>query len=220
MTHMITISGREYHLAGPDSATVAGRPFDIRDIAHHLALINRFTGATTRPYSVAEHSLLCCDIAERKGSSATLQMAALMHDAHEAYTTDLSSPAKAAVDEYSMGAGGIAAWRCFEANNAKALHTHFRILTLMRSHRLAVHLIDLQALATERRDLTGYDPERNAPWAILGDGTESPVPAAEWVSLNSAEREAKSWKDWKEDFAERYRALEDQIRVEFAGQVC
>ena len=46
------------------------------------------------------------------------------------------------------------------------------------------------------------------------------MPAAEWVSLNSAEREAKSWKDWKEDFAERYRALEDQIRVEFAGQVC
>ncbi len=220
MSHMITISGREYHFAGPDSMTAQGRPFEIRDIAHHLALINRFTGATTRPYSVAEHSLLCCDLAEREGSSTSLQMAALMHDAHEAYVTDLSSPAKAAVDEYSMGACGIAAWRCFEDHNAKLLHAHFGISTLMRSNRLMVRAFDLQALATERRDLTGYDASKNAPWPILADGTDRPVPAVDWVNLNSPEREAKSWKDWREDFAERYLSLEAQMRAEFARQVC
>ena len=216
MNWIVTADGHEASLEFPTHAD-----YEIERIAHSLAQINRFNGHAARPYSVAEHSLLVLDIAKTKlGLDAHGQMAALMHDAHEAYVTDLSSPAKTAVDEYSMGAGGIAAWRCFEANNAKALHTHFGILTLMRSNRLMVRAFDLQALATERRDLTGYDASKNAPWPILADGTDRPVLAVDWVNLNSPEREAKSWKDWREDFAERYLSLEAQMRAEFARQVC
>ena len=216
MNWIVTADGHEASLEFPTHAD-----YEIERIAHSLAQINRFNGHAARPYSVAEHSLLVLDIAKTKlGLDAHGQMAALMHDAHEAYVTDLSSPAKTAVDEYSMGAGGIAAWRCFEANNAKALHTHFGILTLMRSNRLMVRAFDLQALATERRDLTGYDASKNAPWPILADVTDRPVLAVDWVNLNSPEREAKSWKDWREDFAERYLSLEAQMRAEFARQVC
>lgn len=96
MTWMLTSTGVEYHLAGPTALAPCGRPVDIRDVAHHLAIVNQFNGATTRPYSVAEHSLLCCDIARHAGASVFVQMAALMHDAHEAYTNDLVSPAKLA----------------------------------------------------------------------------------------------------------------------------
>jgi hypothetical protein len=53
MTHIITATGAEYHLSGHGP-----RPVNAEDIAHQLAIINRFTGATSRPYSVAEHSLL------------------------------------------------------------------------------------------------------------------------------------------------------------------
>lgn len=51
----------------------------IEDIAHHLALANRFAGATIQPISVAQHSVyvsrLCC------GTGFELQ--ALLHDAAE-----------------------------------------------------------------------------------------------------------------------------------------
>ena len=91
--------------------------FDIGHIAHSLAQINRFTGHASRPYSVAEHSLLVCDIAERYfGLDVHGQLAALLHDAHEAYTTDLSTPAKAEVG------GG---WRTFEAASATWLRCAF-----------------------------------------------------------------------------------------------
>lgn len=63
---------------------------DIRDIAHHLSHINRFTGGTPVPYNVADHSVRVseyfCD--------PEMKLAGLLHDAAEAYINDLSSPLK------------------------------------------------------------------------------------------------------------------------------
>lgn len=219
MTHMITISGAEYHFAGPASLAPEGRPINIKDIAHHLALINRFTGATTRPYSVAEHSLLCADIALRDGHPLSAQMAALMHDAHEAYTTDLSSPAKVAVNGYSMGAGGVAAWGLFEDAHANAVRRHFNLTSAFSAHKRLIRKIDLQALATERRDLTGWRAMQNAPWPILGDFTDTPVNGVQWLRLDTEEREAKSWKDWRQAFHARYVELQQQIDAQTAKAI-
>jgi hypothetical protein len=64
------------------------RPEDIclEDIAHHLALVNRFNGATTRPVSVAQHSVyvyrLCLD--------SGFERHALFHDGSEAYLGDMT----------------------------------------------------------------------------------------------------------------------------------
>lgn len=215
MTWMLTSTGAEYHLAGPGALAACGRPVDIRDVAHHLALVNQFNGATTRPYSVAEHSLLCCDIARRAGASVFVQMAALMHDAHEAYTNDLISPAKLAVNGYSMGAGGIAAWGLFEAEHAKTVREHFKLLSVFAGHKTLLRSIDSQALATARRDLTPFDPSRHLPWAVLGDNTVHPMAPADWVRLDTPEREAATWKDWREQFRNRF--LELQVQRTLAG---
>lgn len=63
---------------------------DIRDIAHHLSIINRYTGASPEPFSVAQHSVL--------GTSyfvaLEMKLAFLLHDAAEAYFNDLASPVK------------------------------------------------------------------------------------------------------------------------------
>lgn len=187
----------------------------IRDVAHHLAIVNQFNGATTRPYSVAEHSLLCCDIAKHSGASVFVQMAALMHDAHEAYTNDLASPAKLAVNGYSMGAGGIAAWSLFEAEHAKTVRKHFKLLSVFAGHKGLLRSIDSQALATARRDLTPFDPARHLPWAVLGDNTVQPVAPADWIRLDTPEREAATWKDWREQFRNRF--LELQVQRTLAG---
>lgn len=214
MTHMITISGAEYHFSGPGALAPEGRPIIIRDIAHHLAQINRFTGATIRPYSVAEHSLLCADIALHDGHPLAAQMAALMHDAHEAYTTDLSSPAKQAVNGYSMGAGGVAAWGLFEDAQADAVRREFGLTTAFAGHKRLIREIDLQALATERRDLTGWRCGTNAPWPVLRDFTNQAIRPVSWVVLDSAEREAKSWKDWRQAFLDRFLDLKRQIETQ------
>lgn len=69
------------------------RPDDvhIEDIAHALALCNRFAGHTVRPYSVAQHSVL---IARSFGDDKVLAKHALLHDAAEAYIGDLTRPLK------------------------------------------------------------------------------------------------------------------------------
>lgn len=215
MNHMTTISGADYHLDGPRTLSLEGRPVLIGDIAHHLSLINRFTGATTRPYSVAEHSLLCADIAEHEGAPVGLQMAMLMHDAHEAYTTDLSSPAKVAVNSYSMGTLGVAAWSLFEDVHADTVRQHFNLTTAFKGYKRDIRRIDLVALATERRDVTAYCPKANGPWAVLNDGTSEAVQPADWINLSEPKREALSWKYWRQAFLNRYTQLKAQTEADF-----
>ena len=64
---------------------------DIRDIAHSLSQLCRFTGHTNMFYSVAQHSLL---VSERMTGGPADKLCGLLHDAAEAYTNDLASPLK------------------------------------------------------------------------------------------------------------------------------
>lgn len=76
----------------------APQPHHIRlgDIAHALARIPRFNGATTQPWSVADHSLLVVDLMPA-GLPPDIYLAGLLHDAHEAYIGDITSPVAAAI---------------------------------------------------------------------------------------------------------------------------
>lgn len=209
MSWMLTASGAEYHFTGPDALTVEGRPINIDDIAHQLAIINRFHGATSRPYSVAEHSLLVSEIAQRHALPPIVQLAALMHDAHEAFTQDLSSPAKVAVNWLSGQAGCTSAWQVFETEHSRCVRKHYGLLTTFTSHRFALDRFDRIALATERRDLTAYDPSANSPWAVLGDEMpgEGRIEPLDWLRLNTPEREAMTWRDWRQQFCDRFDEL-------------
>ena len=85
MTYIQT-AGRNYvDLADPHPDQI-----DIADIAHGLANICRWVGHTPHFYSVAEHSLLCCNCADPEHA-----LEALLHDAAEAYVGDVSTPLKA-----------------------------------------------------------------------------------------------------------------------------
>lgn len=67
----------------------------IEDIAHALALTNRYAGHTPYPYSVAQHSVLASRVAP-----PGLELQALIHDAQEAYVGDLPSPLKKMLPGY------------------------------------------------------------------------------------------------------------------------
>ncbi len=62
---------------------------NISEIAHSLALLNRFVGHTREPYSVAQHSVMVSSLCEPRDA-----LAGLLHDASEAYLGDVATPIK------------------------------------------------------------------------------------------------------------------------------
>jgi hypothetical protein len=101
MTWIETFGGKRFDLLDPKPEQV-----DLADIAHALARINRFTGHTSRCYSVAEHSIYVQALVARDHPKNILLLAhALLHDAEEAYVGDVSSPLKWAMRELAPGMG-------------------------------------------------------------------------------------------------------------------
>jgi hypothetical protein len=98
---MVTASGIPFDILNPHPENV-----DIVDVAHHLSRINRFTGAIKfEHYSVAQHSILCAKV--MRIMAPQFELHALLHDAHEAYIGDISTPMKNAIEAYA-GDGLIA----------------------------------------------------------------------------------------------------------------
>jgi hypothetical protein len=110
-----------------DFSSVGSNSIDIYDVANSLSKVNRFTGHTNIPYNVAQHSIFVAYLIKKDGHSARLRLLGLMHDFHEAYFSDMSSPLKSylrdhlgfdankycdAIDDHifsSFGIGGISA---------------------------------------------------------------------------------------------------------------
>lgn len=83
-TQMMTYSGEMFDILNPDPELV-----HIEDIAHALALTNRYNGHTKFPYSVAQH---CVRMAQPDMPGDMLMN--LLHDAAEAYVGDIVYPHK------------------------------------------------------------------------------------------------------------------------------
>lgn len=84
-----TFLGIEFNYLDLDPDTI-----DIRDIAKVLSRVPRWMGHSNRFYSVAQHVCWCYD--NTNGG----KMEALMHDATEAYMSDIPSPLKSLLVTY------------------------------------------------------------------------------------------------------------------------
>jgi len=71
--------------------------FDVRDIAHALGMIVRYNGHVKRFYSVAEHSVLVCALMREVTGGDPYE--GLLHDATEAYLSDVPKPFKKLLPE-------------------------------------------------------------------------------------------------------------------------
>ena len=160
--------------------------------AHSLALTNRFNGHTERPYSVAEHSLLVCQAmgTEFAITDPWTLLAALMHDAHEAYTGDLSAPMKQLIGP---------AWAVEETRIQRSVLKRFNLTTAYAATRQVIHVADMIALATERRDLM---PPLGPDWPCLSG--VSPLP---YVHLLH-DRQGMTPSDWKQAFIDKFEELD------------
>ncbi len=80
--------------------TAVTEDIDIRDIAHSLSLLCRAGGHFPHFYSVAQHCLNCLAEAKARGYSVRVQLGCLLHDASEAYLSDITRPVKECLPEY------------------------------------------------------------------------------------------------------------------------
>ena len=86
----LTHTGTLFDLSAPRAQDV-----HLRDIAHSLSMQCRFNGHTREFYSVAQHCVLMAGLVPPPS-----RLAALFHDAAEAYTGDILSPLKSLFPKY------------------------------------------------------------------------------------------------------------------------
>lgn len=190
MTWMLTNNG---HVI--DIRYINNERIDLRDIAKSLSLTYRYNGMTSRPISVAEHSLVVADIMEREMgiTSPVVVLAALMHDAHEYITGDLSSPMKACIGP---------AWQAEETRIQKHVLRRFGLWSAFMTHHAQIHHADMYALSTERVQLM---PEHDKEWPCV-----SSHPPLTWIDFSLFD----SWTPatWEAAFIERFEQLHAAVQ--------
>jgi hypothetical protein len=92
-----TYTKRKFNVFKPDLDSI-----NIEDIAHALACNARFNGHLIRPLSVAEHSYYVSKYVGREHA-----FVALLHDASEAYLSDVPRPIKAFLPEIKLVEQGV-----------------------------------------------------------------------------------------------------------------
>ena len=127
---------------------------DVLDIAHHLGNQCRYSGATSKHYSVAQHAVLCALEAERRGYSPDVVYTTLHHDDAEAFLQDVARPLKE--DPY-FGKAYRGAEQRAEKIIAEALGFIYPFPDVVKE-------LDTILLATERRDIM---PRDGLQWKIL-----------------------------------------------------
>lgn len=148
--YVSTYLGNRFYPLRPQIDQVA-----IEDIAHGLAYQCRFNGQTREFYSIAQHSLIVAALVP-----PPLRLAALLHDAAEAYLGDMVKPLKVLLPEFAR----------LEEQVTELIAQAFQIDF---SDYAPIKRADLVALATEKRDLMPHSTER---WAYLDD--IAPLPDA------------------------------------------
>lgn len=135
-----TYTGRQFWPLQPQAEHI-----DIRDIAHSLAMQCRFNGHCRGFYSVAQHSVLVSQVVPPHDA-----LWGLLHDAAEAYISDLPRPLK-------HTAPG------FRAAEEQLLGVIMAAFGLPAEMPAAVAWADDALLATEMRELMRPPP---APWGL------------------------------------------------------
>lgn len=97
MSRILTYTKKMFDPLAPEIDLI-----DIVDIAHALSFLCRANGHFTQFYSVCQHSINCAREAQARGYSRRVQLACLLHDASEAYLSDVTRPVKQELPRYKQ----------------------------------------------------------------------------------------------------------------------
>lgn len=137
---ILTYTGKKFYAGDPSPDSIC-----IEDIAHALSLTCRYSGHCSKFYSVARHSIEVAQVLPDE-----LKLKGLLHDASEAYLTDVPSPFKSLLHGY----------RDLETKVSDAIFKRFGLPTGIPEE---IHQADHYILLCEA-------PRLGLTWASLEDG--------------------------------------------------
>lgn len=140
MGTITTYSGHEFDPIKPDIECL-----DIRDIAHALSMTCRGNGHVKQFYSVGQHCLMCANEAAARGYSNRVVLGCLLHDASEAYMSDVPRPFKEMLPEYVQ----------LEEKLIDLVYTRFLGSTLTEEEKELVRKVDDDVLYFDMLELFG-----------------------------------------------------------------
>lgn len=143
-----TSSGVRFYPLNPDPQGIL-----IEDIAHALSLLCRGNGHVKVFFSVGQHCIHCAKEAEQRGYSTRLILACLLHDASEAYLSDITRPVKQHLQDYCR----------YEEHLLEVIYKKFLGSPLSQEEQKLVKIIDDDMLYYDLRDLLNEKDPRIAP---------------------------------------------------------
>ena len=145
-----TLNDRIFDYSNPQKSNV-----DLIDMANALSHVNRFGGHTKTPYSVGQHSLFIHSLVSNSKHSDDiyLKKLALVHDFHEAYFGDMTSPLKWYLkDKFGFDANAY----CDEIDTV--IFDVLKMRKPLAEEKKLLKYYDTLALAIEQRFLQDVDP--------------------------------------------------------------
>ncbi|MBE5888470.1 MAG: hypothetical protein E7283_06530 [Lachnospiraceae bacterium] len=174
MSYITTYTGKHFDPTAPDASL-----FDVRDIAHALSLTCRGNGHVKTFFSVGQHCINCALEAELRGFPTRVVLACLLHDASEAYMSDVPRPFKHALPSYVEA----------EEKLLEMIYEKFLGSSLSEEEQKLVKIIDDDLLYYDLKVLLGETPAGEAPnLKIELDYTVQPFEKVEAQYLKLYER--------------------------------
>ncbi|MBR1931400.1 MAG: hypothetical protein IJ833_08035 [Lachnospiraceae bacterium] len=146
--YITTYSGTHFEPTNPDPNAL-----HITDIAHALSLLCRGNGHVKTFFSVGQHCIHCCLEAEARGYSPRVILGCLLHDASEAYMSDVPRPFKQYLEQYKQ----------LEEQLLRVIYEKYLGTPLTGEEERQVKEIDDDMLYFDLRELLNEPQERPAP---------------------------------------------------------
>ena len=169
---MNTFTGKRF-----DPMQMTPEEVSLRDIAHALSLLCRGGGHMKYFYTVGLHSLNCAREAASRGWSDRLVLACLLHDASEAYLSDIIRPVKVHLSNYLE----------IEDQIMSVIWQHFQLELTPEEHKKWKQ-IDDEILDSELKEMFSGEAERiPVPLRSTPDFSERPHGEVEEEFIRIAE---------------------------------
>lgn len=146
--YITTYGGIHFIPAKPEADKI-----HITDIAHALSLICRGNGHVKHFFSVGQHCIHCAVEAAARGYNERVCLACLLHDASEAYMSDVPRPFKKYIPEYTV----------YEKRILELIYEKYLGSSLTREEEGLVKGIDDDMLYFDLRELLGEVSSEKEP---------------------------------------------------------
>ena len=185
-----TNSGVRFYPLNPDPQGIL-----IEDIAHALSLLCRGNGHVKVFFSVGQHCIHCAKEAEQRGYSTRLILACLLHDASEAYLSDITRPVKQHLQDYCR----------YEEHLLEVIYKKFLGSPLSQEEQKLVKIIDDDMLYYDLRDLLNE---------FVNKSVSGQEPRSAPVMYSSFSYKERSFKEVEEEYLSLFRKYSDALLQE------